>query len=1282
MNHVFRASMNVIARGVWAWGLLYGCVAAAQLENAEDPQLFIKGAETPRAEGFPSLGAKNPEVGGGTVEKTMMSLNGAWKFFYADKRSELPEGFETVDFADSAWRDIQVPGSWQTEGVGAPYFLKNALPFAAQAPQIRLMQKNGQLAPAGSPVGLYRTRFQLPPDWAKQRVLVHVGAFDSSMQLWLNGKALGYAEDSRMGAEFDVTAALSPGENVLAVAVTQFCDGSYLESQPVVRLAGLQRDVTLWCAPQQRVSDYWVQTPFDPQTGNGRLSVAVTLKNTATLAGSGRWSIVLRDEQGVLAEFRSAEVKIDPQSELTQTQELEIARVVRPWSAEQPQLYDYVLQWRNESGEVQQELKGKTGFRRSRWVNDRWELNDHAVEVRGVVRFDVNPRRGRTMSADDMRQELLQMKRANINAIRTGFAPPDPTLLALCDELGFYVFAEPNIQLPMTGASAILSDPRWQDALVQRVKAVVERDKNHVSVVSWVLPDWGKQDGCFRSLLSGTIQRDTSRAWSRLDAPRGLMVNATTSQTTSGGLRAIWGDQMGNGGANLVEKWRSLAAEGLQGGFFGYWRDQSIVQSRHASKAVEDVSPLKQSCRLLGRVDATQGLHRGAAVVEVSDAVKLIAPCRFEAECLLDVDHLQRAVLWSDDEEKLELSAEKTLNDKVTFLFRQGQGAAQLHVKGEVPITELRSPVRLGLQWLADRLRLSLNDRVIAETMFSSVTDAVGEKQSNGSRRWILNGDRRLTSDAIAVAMRSVKLWSSDTKESVAPQNVLLDLRFAEAASKPSTTKSLDYGGDFGELPHEGAVLSHGLVNPSGAPNPMFEELKKAYQPLSFQLRSHQDGLKLALKNHQAFVPGQAWKGSWKLLKDGLVVDQGDCASLSLAPMVEQELVIRPNVGVDGQGEYLLRVRYDLTEATAWNPVGMPVAWEEILLPGGKRPESVWQPEGATAPELHEMGDQVQVLAGDVKYAVSRASGMLFSMQKMNQEWLKSPLALQFTRPLTAMERTASASADQQFWRDIEDSGQVSALRVVRGSRDVALECDITYAAGVKVRLIYRFDAAGRVRIETAFDPGTVTNMPLRLGYHCHLDDGATLWQWLGKGPHENYRGRSQGAWTAGHEGLVGSLFHRYMLPQESGNRSAVRWTQLCNGTTGGKWRVDADASLLNVKALPCNERDMNLARHGMELLSINEIHVYLDHWTSANSATGDSFRAAPQQWSMLLSMAQGQPAPKRPAMSLPPGIPMKPGQAVQPPSAPRVPHAPRPNPSTKPVPKPSDAKSDAVKPN
>lgn len=1213
-------------------------VTAVEWADAHDPELFARGTESARAEGFASSIAKQPDLGSGVVEKANVSLNGQWKFQLAERRQDVPQGFEAAGFDDSAWRSISVPGSWQAEGLGKPYFLSSGLPFAVQPPQIRLMQKQGGLVEAGSPVGVYRTRFQLPQDWTKQRVLLHFGGFDSSLQLWLNGKALGYAEDGRVGAEFDLTESVVAGENVLAVAVTQFCDGSYLESQPVVRLAGLQRDVTLWCAPPVRVSDHFVQTQFDPKTAQGRVRIALTLKNAAALAGEGHWRFLLSDAQGMLAEHRSATVKIGPQAVVDQAHELKMERSVRPWSAEQPQLYDYVLQWCNERNEVLQELRGKTGFRRSRWNEGHWELNDQPVEVRGVVRFDTHPRRGRSLSVDDMRQELLQMKRANINAIRTGFAPPDAAFLSLCDELGFYVFAEPNLQLPKDGQAAILADPRWQAAIVQRIKAELERDKNHVAVVSWVLPEWVRRLPAATELIKWAGQRDSSRAWSQLD-PKDHVVQRLSSTSTDasgkGGLLAEWGEVRGNSGADLMTQWQRVFSAGMQGGFCAYWRDQALVNTRHASKTVEDVSKLKHSCRLLGRLDEKLGLHRGAAIVRVSEALNSRVPFRIELRCLLSGQDWQRVLLLSDGEGGLELSAEKISSDQVRLSLHESSTAAPLVVTGDISANDCLEPVRITVQWLVDRCQLSVNERVIGEAPVTGQRDAVA------AELWIVNGDWQKSTKLSSVAVQGLAVWRADSKSAATAETTLLDLRFTDAAAKPAVVKSLDYGGDFDEFPDDGAALAHGLTTAAGLPNPLFEELKKAYQPMSFRLLSQDGELKIAVKNRQSFEAGDAWKGSWKLLRNGEVVDQGDCPPSALAAGAEQVIALRPKLAIDGQNEWIIRMRYDLTQETAWNPVGMPVAWAEILLAGGKRPPSVWLPQGQSAPQVTEKADRVLVQAGDVQYAVSRQIGMLVSMKKADREWLKTPLQLVFSRPSTELERSAVDHEAGQ-WQAIAGSGKVSQWSIERGERDVVVKCDLGFAAGVKAGLCYRFDGAGRAQMETRFDPGTIKSLPPRLGYRCRIEDGATDWQWLGKGPQENYRGRCDGAWTAVHAGVVGSVFHRYLVPQESGNRTAVRWTQLNNVLTGAKWRVDSDDALLDVKVLPCDERELDLASHAVELLNLNEVHVCLDHWTSANAGSSLQAKAVPQQWSMLLTLDQGSPAPRRSAQALPPGFPLK----------------------------------------
>ncbi|MFG1628204.1 glycoside hydrolase family 2 TIM barrel-domain containing protein [Kribbella sp. NPDC049227] len=396
-------------------------------------------------------------------------LNGSWRFHLAESVAEAPDGFERDDFDDSDWAVLPVPSSWPMYGHGRPAYTNQAYPFPVDPPDV----------PTENPTGDHRLVFELPPSWSGPTVLRFDGV-DSCARVWLNGVELGVTRGSRVPAEFAVGEVLRPGRNVLAVRVHQWSSGSYLEDQDMWWLPGIFRDVTLIARPVDGVGDVFVHADYADGAG------------------------ILKVEAGPGAVVRIAELEVEAPAGQTLT-----IPGVEPWSAEMPRLYDAVVETAGESVAL------RIGFRTVAIVDGVLTVNGRRVLFHGVNRHEHDPVLGRVVPEERLRQELLVMKQHNINAIRTSHYPPDSRLLELCDELGFWVMDECDYEthgfflLDWHGNPA--GDPRFLDASVDRMRRMVERDKNHPCVVMWSL---GNEAGIGRNLTAmaeWTRERDPSR---------------------------------------------------------------------------------------------------------------------------------------------------------------------------------------------------------------------------------------------------------------------------------------------------------------------------------------------------------------------------------------------------------------------------------------------------------------------------------------------------------------------------------------------------------------------------------------------------------------------------------------------------------------------------------------------------------------------------------------------------------------------------------------------------
>jgi beta-galactosidase len=401
-----------------------------------------------------------------------LDLSGAWRFRLSP-RADVDDGFAAPSFDDGGWDRLAVPSHWQLHGYGAPAYTNVVYPFPVDPPHV----------PTENPTGDYRARFRLPSGWEAERTVLRFEGVDSCCRVWLNGQELGSSTGSRLPVELDATAALDrDGDNLLAVRVQQWSAASYLEDQDMWWLSGIFREVRLLARPAGAIEDWFVHAGYDHETGAGTLRVEADVP--------ARLSV---PELGV--EVAAGETVRLP--------------AVEPWSAESPRLYDGQLASAGERVAL------RIGFRAVAVRDGLLTVNGRRVLFRGVNRHEFHPDLGRAVGEDVMLADVLLMKRHNLNAVRTSHYPPHPRFLELCDEYGLYVIDECDLEThgfePVGWRANPADDPRWRDALVDRMRRMVERDKNHPSVIMWSL---GNESGTGRNLAAMAAwarRRDPSR---------------------------------------------------------------------------------------------------------------------------------------------------------------------------------------------------------------------------------------------------------------------------------------------------------------------------------------------------------------------------------------------------------------------------------------------------------------------------------------------------------------------------------------------------------------------------------------------------------------------------------------------------------------------------------------------------------------------------------------------------------------------------------------------------
>ena len=438
-------------------------------------------------------------------ESFRQNLNGLWKFQYARNLAEAPDGFEAEDFDCKGWEDIRVPAHIQMEGYDKPQYVNVQYPWDGHE-----AIEPGEIPTQFNPVASYVKYFTVPENMQGKRLFVSFQGVESGFALWCNGSYVGYSEDTFTPSEFELTSYLKEGENKLAVQVFKWTSGSWCEDQDFFRFSGIFRDVYLYSIPDTHVSDIRIKTILNDTYDRGNLEIVLEA------IGHGKAELILT-RQGEEAARTEVEIK-DGQSTVV---ELTIEQPAL-WSAEQPNLYNLMIQVTDDQEQLQELIPQRVGFRRFAIEDGIMKLNGKRIVFKGVDRHEFSSRRGRVPNHDELLRDIVTMKRNNINAIRTSHYPNDSALYALCDEYGLYLIDECNMEthgmLDMVGRGvwsiekALPGDRQeWKDLLLDRVNSMYQRDKNHPSIIIW---------SCGNESFGGSVIYEMSRLFHALDDTR------------------------------------------------------------------------------------------------------------------------------------------------------------------------------------------------------------------------------------------------------------------------------------------------------------------------------------------------------------------------------------------------------------------------------------------------------------------------------------------------------------------------------------------------------------------------------------------------------------------------------------------------------------------------------------------------------------------------------------------------------------------------------------------
>jgi beta-galactosidase/beta-glucuronidase len=1049
------------------------------------------------------------------------SLNGSWRFFWAPNPDAAPQGFEAVDWDDAEWDAIPVPANWQLHGYDVPMYTNVQYPFP--------IDNLPGVPHDDNPVGSYRATFSVPMKWDGRRVFIVFEGVESAFYLWVNGQEVGYSQDSRLPAEFDITPYVQAGKNVLALRVYRWSDGSYLEDQDHWRLSGIHRDVYIYSTPPVHVRDFRVRTALDDAYQDAVLQVRAHVAAYAGGTGEHTLEIRLRDAEGESVEGAPEKVSVAPQPGQEAVVDLEWPlEAPHKWSAEDPYLYDLLMTLRDAEGTVVEVQSAKVGFRRVEIADAQLMVNGKPVTIGGVNRHDHDPDTGKVVSREAMLADVLLMKRHNVNAVRTSHYPNDPYFLDLCDRYGLYVFDEANLESHGVW-DRLSNDPEWHDAFMERAIRMVERDKNHPSVIVWSLGNESGYGPNHAAMADWIHENDPTRPvhyHPAEDAPTvdilapmyppvdRIIAMAQVPGETRPVIMCEYAHSMGNSTGNLKEYWQAIREHPrLQGGFIWDWMDQGLRQ--RTPEGVEWFA------------------YGGDFGDEPNDGNfclnGLVGPDRTPHPALLEYKKILQPV-WVEEEDL------QSFRVRVTNRYMFSDLG---HLR---PICRLMADDRM----LQERT-LILPDLAPGESA-TAIVPVSPPRLTPGTEYWL----------SFHFMLGKATPWGKVDHE-VASEQIKLPWRAPDApALRPADMPAVQVAEDGDSIRVSG------------------EEFEVAFSREAGRMTSFRQG-------ERELVAGGPRLNLWRAPTDNDANTWGD-----------QKAAIRwRDAGLDCLEETVQDVSIEEV-----SPQVARVTVRTALVP---RP-----PEGMAASEQWQ-GMLGQFIHGMVEFADE--PGLRALSQSLGLDYDALPGRSKEAR-LRAMVAALDAenrihellhATYQAMAAQPDDHGASrirQALEPVQGMNTDELRAAFApkYNARFDCTYTYTVYGSGDVLVDTHVLPGDDLPPLPRVGLTMTLLGGYETFTWYGRGPHESYVDRKESAMVGVYRGTVDEQYVPYVVPQENGNKTDVRWVALTNADGAGLLASAAPDEVMEVSAHHFTAGDLTRAKHTHELARRDEITLNLDY--------------------------------------------------------------------------------------
>ncbi len=1084
------------------------------------------------------------------------SLNGTWKFYWSWNPQDAPDNFYHPAHDVSDWDEIIVPSVWQMQG-----YDRNMYRNVPQA----LQPYNPPYVPDFiNPTGCYRTSFYLPENWRDRQTFLHFEGVKSCAFVWLNGEYIGYDQGGMTSAEFNITPFLQDGENLLAVKVLRWSDGSYLEDQDMWRFSGIYRDVYLFSTPNTHIRDFFVKTDLDENYRNGRLTVEVDVQKYAdTKPDTINVRGFLLDANGDTAAtaikyafFKNAK---------TATLKLETAvDSVKKWSAEKPNLYTLVLSLHGPDDEPIEFLAEKVGFRKLEIKNGLALVNGVAVDFMGVNKHEHHPQFGRTMTEEMMRKDIELMKQFNVNAVRLSHYPNDPLWYDLCDEYGIYLQDEVNAECHYN----VWDIPRATGmfpAFLDRFERMVQRDKNFPSVIMWstgnecgsgpihdLMNDYAREVDPGRFIMHQDFDGDADFAdisGPRYQTPAQFLQLAQTSKKPI--VSGEYAHAMGNSLGHFDEFWTLFRDhDNLQGGFIWDWVDQGLWFNL---AKIADLSKMGNDGFLMGRPQLVAGKFGNAVELSgLDDWVQLYRDPSLDFTRQVTLECWIYPRTWENANPILCKGDAYGLNqfheDSLEFYISSPNKGRKTRVTARLPINWAFNWHHIAGVFNGQSLTLYIDEHEVASAAFTGAIDpgyfplCIGrnsQRHNDQYAGWLSNA----IFDNVRIYGRALAPEELGLQERPLSNNAVVWLDF-------ESTEPMDDYLSYGVSP----FCINGVVFADRSIQPETWQMKKSHQPVKIELLDVETG-NFKFTNYHNFTNLNELQGRWTLTEDDRQI-ASDTFTVNVAPRSFEYVFFElPEVAPKAGKTYWLTVSFHLKDKTKWANAGHEIAFEQFELPYfAPKPEMLTE---FPRPKIVENDHTLRIYTADVSFIFNKKSGRLSSVTNVGVEIVTAGPQLTIYRAPILNETANWGKAEAHDWRALDlDKLQHRLTGMTIDTLDTFVQVVVNTSSmtpdtmrGFHNEYTYSIFGNSELVLTHRTWPVGVFEVEYlaKIGLQLEIPKALNQFTWFGRGPFETYPDRKSAARTGIYSGTVDEQYVPYLVPQDHGNKTDVRWASLTN---------------------------------------------------------------------------------------------------------------------------------------